>query len=51
MEQLQMNRSQVTDLRRNLQGLEIELQWQLSMIAALEGHQHALEPSWRRSRR
>ncbi|XP_006156043.1 keratin, type I cytoskeletal 19 [Tupaia chinensis] len=36
-EQLQMSKSEVTDLRRTLQGLEIELQTQLSMKAALEG--------------
>ncbi|NXY16218.1 K1C19 protein, partial [Atrichornis clamosus] len=36
-EQLQSSKSEVTDLRRSLQGLEIELQSQLSMKAALEG--------------
>eukprot|EP00069_Balaena_mysticetus_P003666 bmy_16714T0 len=36
-EQLQISKTEVTDLRRTLQGLEIELQSQLSMKAALEG--------------
>ncbi|KFO72161.1 Keratin, type I cytoskeletal 19, partial [Cuculus canorus] len=36
-EQLQSSKSEVTDLRRTLQGVEIELQSQLSMKAALEG--------------
>ncbi|XP_021481951.1 keratin, type I cytoskeletal 19 [Meriones unguiculatus] len=36
-EQLQISKTQVTDLRRTLQGLEIELQSQLSTKAALEG--------------
>ncbi|XP_012893394.1 PREDICTED: keratin, type I cytoskeletal 19 [Dipodomys ordii] len=36
-EQLQAHTSEVTDLRRTLQGLEIELQSWLSMKAALEG--------------
>ncbi|KFO10157.1 Keratin, type I cytoskeletal 19, partial [Balearica regulorum gibbericeps] len=35
-EQLQSSKSEVTDLRRSLQGLEIELQSQLNMKAALE---------------
>ncbi|XP_009969275.1 keratin, type I cytoskeletal 19 [Tyto alba] len=35
-EQLQSSKSEVTDLRRTLQGLEIELQSQLSTKAALE---------------
>ncbi|NXC37760.1 K1C19 protein, partial [Penelope pileata] len=35
-EQLQSSKSEATDLRRTLQGLEIELQSQLSMKAALE---------------
>ncbi|KAM7068494.1 keratin, type I cytoskeletal 19 [Molossus nigricans] len=36
-EQLQIRKTEVTDLRRTLQGLEIELQSQLNMKAALEG--------------
>ncbi|XP_007433507.1 keratin, type I cytoskeletal 19 [Python bivittatus] len=36
-EQLQTSKTEITDLRRTLQGLEIELQSQLSMKAALEG--------------
>ncbi|KAM9112857.1 keratin, type I cytoskeletal 14-like [Pangshura tecta] len=36
-EQLQTSKNEITDLRRTLQGLEIELQSQLSMKAALEG--------------
>ncbi|NXS90625.1 K1C19 protein, partial [Jacana jacana] len=36
-EQLQSSKTEVTDLKRVLQGLELELQSQLSMKAALEG--------------
>ncbi|XP_008833462.1 keratin, type I cytoskeletal 19 [Nannospalax galili] len=36
-EQLKMSKTEITDLRRTLQSLEIELQSQLSMKAALEG--------------
>ncbi|XP_054252882.1 keratin, type I cytoskeletal 19-like [Indicator indicator] len=36
-EQLQSSRTEISDLRRTLQGLEIELQSQLNMKAALEG--------------
>ncbi|XP_065278693.1 keratin, type I cytoskeletal 19-like [Emys orbicularis] len=36
-EQLQTSKTEITDLRHTLQGLEIELQSQLSMKAALEG--------------
>ncbi|XP_072502536.1 keratin, type I cytoskeletal 19 [Notamacropus eugenii] len=36
-EQLQISKTEITDLRRTFQGLEIELQSQLSMKAALEG--------------
>lgn len=36
-EQLKMSETEVTDLRRTLQGLEIELQTQLSTKATLEG--------------
>ncbi|XP_066483182.1 keratin, type I cytoskeletal 19-like isoform X2 [Tiliqua scincoides] len=36
-QQLQASKTEITDLRRNLQSLEIELQSQLSMKAALEG--------------
>ncbi|XP_013907239.1 PREDICTED: keratin, type I cytoskeletal 14-like [Thamnophis sirtalis] len=36
-EQLQSDQSEVIELRRSLQGLEIDLQAQLSMKAALEG--------------
>ncbi|XP_042332472.1 keratin, type I cytoskeletal 14-like [Sceloporus undulatus] len=36
-EQLQSSKTEITELRRTVQGLEIELQAQLSMKAALEG--------------
>ncbi|XP_073539416.1 keratin, type I cytoskeletal 19-like [Phyllobates terribilis] len=36
-EQIQTSKTEITDLRRTLQGLEIELQSQLSMKASLEG--------------
>ncbi|XP_068119158.1 keratin, type I cytoskeletal 17-like [Hyperolius riggenbachi] len=36
-EQIQSSKSEITDLRRTFQSLEIELQTQLSMKAALEG--------------
>ncbi|NXN39007.1 K1C19 protein, partial [Rhinoptilus africanus] len=36
-EQLQSSKSEISDLRRTFQGLEIELQSQLNMRAALEG--------------
>ncbi|XP_056404635.1 keratin, type I cytoskeletal 19-like [Hyla sarda] len=36
-EQIQSSKTEITDLRRTLQGLEIELQSQLSMKASLEG--------------
>lgn len=36
-QQIQSSKSEITDLRRTLQGLEIELQTQLSMKSALEG--------------
>ncbi|XP_040187366.1 keratin, type I cytoskeletal 19-like [Rana temporaria] len=36
-EQLQTTKTEITDLRRTLQGLEIELQSQLSMKSSLEG--------------
>ncbi|XP_066443420.1 keratin, type I cytoskeletal 19-like [Eleutherodactylus coqui] len=36
-EQIQSSKTEMTDLKRTLQGLEIELQTQLSMKAALEG--------------
>ncbi|CAH2302530.1 keratin, type I cytoskeletal 19 [Pelobates cultripes] len=37
VEQVQTSKSEISDLRRNLQGLEIELQSQLAMKASLEG--------------
>ncbi|XP_068119497.1 keratin, type I cytoskeletal 19-like isoform X2 [Hyperolius riggenbachi] len=36
-EQIQTSKTEITDLRRTLQGLEIELQSQLSMKSSLEG--------------
>ncbi|XP_018412071.1 PREDICTED: keratin, type I cytoskeletal 19-like isoform X3 [Nanorana parkeri] len=36
-EQIHSSKTEITDLRRSLQGLEIELQTQLSMKSALEG--------------
>ncbi|XP_071967482.1 keratin, type I cytoskeletal 19-like [Engystomops pustulosus] len=36
-EQIQSSKTEITDLKRTLQGLEIELQTQLSMKGALEG--------------
>uniref|UniRef100_A0A7N5P7U4 Keratin, type I cytoskeletal 17 n=1 Tax=Ailuropoda melanoleuca TaxID=9646 RepID=A0A7N5P7U4_AILME len=36
-QEIQSSKSEITDLRRTLQGLEIELQTQLSMKSALEG--------------
>lgn len=36
-QQIQSSKSEITDLRRTLQGLEIELQTQLSMKSAVEG--------------
>ncbi|XP_029429098.1 keratin, type I cytoskeletal 19-like isoform X2 [Rhinatrema bivittatum] len=36
-EQIQTSKTEITDLKRTIQGLEIELQTQLSMKAALEG--------------
>ncbi|XP_063315283.1 keratin, type I cytoskeletal 47 kDa-like [Pelobates fuscus] len=37
VEQVQTSKSEISDLRRNLQGLEIELQSHLAMKASLEG--------------
>lgn len=49
-EQLQISKTEVTHLCRTLQRLEIELQPQLFMKAALEGTLAETEPSWHRCR-
>lgn len=36
-EMIQTSKSEITDLRRTIQGLEIELQSQLSMVGAWPG--------------